>query len=184
MKKRVAAAASAAVLGGLAYANYRRFVYKPEALGERAYKVSARSLSIQTETHTLYGELLLPEGISGKLPTVIVSHGLNSSGLNAQRLVGRSLAMSGFAVYCFDFYGGSRRSKSSGERWEMSVFTEKDDLNAVIGHIKTLDSTDPERLFLLGESQGGFVTAIAAAARRISPATKRIVDPTGTVESL
>lgn len=163
MKKSVAAAASAAVLGGLAYANYRRFVYKPEALGERAYKVSARSLSVRTGDHTLCGELLLPQGISGKLPTVIVSHGLNSSGLNAQRLVGRSLAMSGFAVYCFDFYGGSRRSKSVGEMWEMSVFTEKDDLNAVIGHIKTLDSTDPERLFLLGESQGGFVTAIAAA---------------------
>ena len=163
MKKTGIAAVTAAAFGAAACVNYRRFVYTPQALGGRAYKVKTQVLTIPAGSHTIYGELLLPQGIHGKLPTVIVSHGLGSSGANAKKLVGMSLAMSGFAVYCFDFFGGNRRSKSGGEMWEMSVFTEKDDLNAVIAHIKTLDTTDADKLFLLGESQGGFVTAVTAA---------------------
>ena len=164
-KPLVAAVSTAAILGAAAYINYRRFVPKPQAWGDKKYKVSTKVLTIPAGDHTLFGELLLPQGTSGKLPTVIVSHGLNSNGANAKKLVGMSLAMSGFAVCCFDFWGGSLRSKSGGIMWEMSVFTEQEDLNAVIDHMKTLDSTDPDKLILLGESQGGFVTGITAAQR-------------------
>lgn len=165
MKKAFIAATAAATLGAIGYINYRRFVPKPQALGEKKYKVNTQVLTIKAGDHTIYGELLLPQGVEGKLPTVIVSHGLNSNGANAKMLVGMSLAMSGFAVYCFDFWGGSLHSKSGGNMWEMSVFTEQADLNAVIDHIKTLKTTDPDKLFLLGESQGGFVTGITAAQR-------------------
>ena len=165
MKKTLVAAGAIAALGAASYANYRRFVPKPQAWGDKKYKVSTQLMTVEAEGHTLYGELLLPQGHSGKLPTVIVSHGLNSSEKHAKELVGMSLAMSGFAVYCFEFWGGNLHSKSGGKMWEMSVFTEQADLNAVIDHIKTLDSTDPEKLFLLGESQGGFVTGITAAQR-------------------
>ena len=122
-----------------------------------------KDLKIETDNHTLTGQLLIPQGNSGKLPTVIVSHGLNSNGKNAKMLVGAGLAMSGFQVCCFDFYGGSIRSASGGNMWDMTVFTEKEDLEAVISKIKELETTDVDRLFLLGESQGGFVTAITAA---------------------
>lgn len=63
-------------------------------------------------------------------------------------------------AYCFDFYGGCKGSKSGGSMLEMSIFTERDDLSAVIGHVKTLDVVDQENLFLLGESQGGCVAGI------------------------
>lgn len=154
-----------AILAAAGYINYRRFVPKQTALGDRKYSVDTQDMSVDTGKHTLFGQLLIPKGISGKLPTVIVSHGLNSNGQNAKSLVGQSLAMSGFQVYCFDFWGGSLRSKSGGNMWDMTVFTEQDDLNAVIDHIKGLPGTDTDKLFLLGESQGGFVTAITAAAR-------------------
>ena len=163
MKNVTIAAVTALTLSAAAYFNYRRFVYKPQSLGKQKYKVNTQPLTVQAGDHTIYGELLLPQGVSGKLPTVIVSHGLGSSGANAKGLVGMSLAMSGFAVYCFDFFGGGRHSKSGGKMWKMTVFTEKADLEAVIGKIKTLDTTDTDKLFLLGESQGGFVTAITAA---------------------
>lgn len=163
MKPTVAAAIAAASLGAVAYANYRRFVPTSRPAGEKAYKVHTQELSIPAGNRRLHGELLLPEGLGGKLPTVIVSHGLNSSGAAAKTLVGMSLAMSGFAVCVFDFWGGNRHSRSGGEMWEMSVFTEQEDLNAVIDYVQTLDSTDRNGLFLLGESQGGFVTAITAA---------------------
>ena len=45
---------------------------------------------------------------------------------------------------------------------EMSIFTERDDLSAVIEHIKTLDVVDQENPFLLGESQGDCVVGITA----------------------
>ena len=73
------------------------------------------------------------------------------------------LAMSGFAAYCFDFYGGCKGSKSGGTMLEMSIFTERDDLSAVIEHVKTLNVVDRKNLFLLGESQGGCVAGITAA---------------------
>ena len=165
MKKILIATMSAVALGAVSYANYRHFVPKPQALGDKKYKVSTQVMAIAAGEHTLYGELLLPKGVRGKLPTVICSHGLGSSGKNVKKLVGMSLAMSGFAVYCFDFWGGNLHSKSGGKMWEMSVFTEQVDLNAVINQIKTLDTTDTDKLFLLGESQGGFVTAITAAQR-------------------
>ena len=163
MKTAVIATAAAAMLGGAAYWNYRRFVPKPKAIGDKTYQVDTRDLTVDMGEHTLFGQLLIPQGASGKLPTVVVSHGLNSNGKNAKDLVGMSLAMSGFQVYCFDFYGGSLRSASGGKMWDMTVFTEKADLEAVIEKIKTLDTTDTDKLFLLGESQGGFVTAITAA---------------------
>ena len=70
--------------------------------------------------------------------------------------------MSGLAAYCFDFYGGCKGGKSGGTMLEMSIFTERDDLSAVIENVKTLDVVDQENLFLLGESQGGCVTGITA----------------------
>lgn len=165
MEKYILVSGAAAALGGLAYLNYRRYVPRPGVLGNNKYKIDTQVLTIPSGDHTIYGELLLPKGIDGKLPAVIVSHGLNSNGKNAEKLVGMSLAMSGFAVYCFDFFGGNLHSKSGGKMWEMSVFTEQDDLNAVIDRIKAIDAIDPDKLFLLGESQGGFVTAITAAQR-------------------
>jgi len=141
--------------------NYRRYYPKMQHLGEN--QVEVKKLCIPWEGHTLYGELLLPKGTDGKLPTVICSHGFNGSYRYFRNFSAPSLASAGFAVYCFDFYAGSRHGKSGGKMEEMSVFLEKDQLNAVIDHIKAQSFTDLNNLFLFGESQGGFVTAITAA---------------------
>ena len=164
-KKAWIIAGTVLLLGVIAYVNYRHFVPKPVSLGEREYAVEAKSLTVEAQGHTIYGELLLPQGLEGKLPTVICSHGFGSSYQMFKTGAGMSLAKSGFAVYCFDFYGGSANSKSGGSMTEMSVFTEQEDLNAVIDMVKTLETTDSDHLFLLGESQGGFVSAITAADR-------------------
>ena len=166
MRLFLIAAAVLIVLAALSYVNYRRFIPKPKPLCDEAFAVEIRKLSIPSGEHTLYGELLLPKGAAGKLPTIVCSHGLNGSCHYFRDYVGMCLAMSGYAVCCFDFYGGSVRGKSGGKMTEMSVFTERDDLNAVIDYVRKLDTTDSERLFLFGESQGGFVTAITAAQRQ------------------
>ena len=48
----------------------------------------------------------------------------------------------------------------------MTVFTEMEDLKAVIAYAKAQPFADPDRLLLMGCSQGGFVSAITAARRR------------------
>ena len=156
-------AASLGAFAGLSLLNYRRFVPKPRAMSETANAVEVQKFLVESNGHTLYGELLLPKNYSGKLPTIICSHGFNGSYRYYRGSVGMCLAMSGFAVCCFDFYGGSVHGKSGGKMTEMSVFTERDQLNDVIAKIKTLDFLDMNNLFLWGESQGGFVTAITAA---------------------
>lgn len=165
MKKSLIGLAAFGAIAAVAYGNYRRTYPKPEALGDTAYEVEVKRLYLHSGDRLLYGELLLPKGLSGALPTVICSHGINGSYRYFRNYAGMSLAMSGFAVYCFDFYGGSDRSRSGGRMTDMTVFSERDDLNAVIDGIRMLDTTDRERLFLLGESQGGFVAAITAAQR-------------------
>ncbi len=165
MKKSLIGLAAFGAIAAVAYGNYRRTYPKPEALGDTAYEVEVKRLYLHSGDRLLYGELLLPKGLSGALPTVICSHGINGSYRYFRAYAATSLAMSGFAVYCYDFYGGSDRSRSGGRMTDMTVFTERDDLNAVMDGVLMLDTTDREKLFLLGESQGGFVSAITAAQR-------------------
>lgn len=157
-------AAAAGVLAGVTYFNYRRMVPKPIGLGDTEYPISCEPLPVEANGHTLYGELLVPQGLKGKLPTVICCHGFGSSYKQCKNSIGLSLAKSGFAVYCFDFFGGSEHSRSGGSMLDMSIFTERDDLETVICAIKKLDTTDEENLFLLGQSQGGCVAAMTAPA--------------------
>ncbi len=57
------------------------------------------------------------------------------------------------------------RGKISGSSLGMGVLAEKADLLNVLDYIKTLDFVDPIRITLTGCSQGGFVSALAAAER-------------------
>lgn len=45
----------------------------------------------------------------------------------------------------------------------MSVFTEQDDLNAVLNNMLSQNFVDKNNLFLLGASQGGVVSTLVAA---------------------
>lgn len=165
MKILLIVAAIVVVLTIVTIINLSNMQAKKRALGDKSYEVTTEVLTIEAGAHTIYGELYLPVGANEPLPTVIACHGFASTYKNTSNDVGISLAMSGYGVYCFDFYGGSKNSKSGGDMTEMSVFTEQEDLNAVIDYVKALPTTDVDNLFLLGQSQGGFVSAITAAAR-------------------
>ena len=96
------------------------------------------------------------------LPIAIVSHGFMAN-QDSTRDYAKALASIGCCAYCFDFRGGSvMKNKSDGKTTEMSVMTEALDLEAVIAYTKSLDYTS-DIVFLMGCSQGGFVSAIVAA---------------------
>ncbi|MDO5377995.1 MAG: alpha/beta fold hydrolase [Clostridia bacterium] len=113
----------------------------------------------------IYGLLYLPRERREPLPAVIFSHGFGGSH-DVGDPYARALAGMGYAVYCFDFRGGSPGSMSDGSVLDMSIMTEADDLTAVLDEIRSLPEVDEDKVFLMGTSQGGVVSAIVAAHRR------------------
>ena len=100
----------------------------------------------------IYGYIYKKVKAGEKAPAVILSH---SSSLTHEAMKGyaRAIADKGYVAYCFDFCGGSSQSKSDGNTDDMTVFTEVDDLKAVINDISLLPEVDTDNIFLLGSSQ-------------------------------
>ena len=151
-----------ALLAAVSLWNYRRFMPSQKAYGQAKYKARVQQIHITANGRRIYGEVLLPEGKEGPLPTVICSHGYGSSYKLCKTMVGQPFAAQGYAAVCCDFCGGSKNTKSDLTMMDMSIYTEKEDLLAIIDYVKKQSFVDPDNLFLLGESQGGMVSAITA----------------------
>lgn len=110
---------------------------------------------------TIRGTEYRPAG--DDLPVAIVCHGFMAF-QDTVRHYAKALARLGYCAYTFDFCGGSvmGKGKSDGATTDMSVLTEVKDLEAVIGHVRSLPHNGRE-LLLMGCSQGGFVAALTAA---------------------
>lgn len=112
----------------------------------------------------LYAVVYTPEEQKDSYPTVIISHGFAGSHKDNMARA-ELLAQNGFCAVVFDFYGGNQASKSGGNMTEMSVLTEAEDLSAMMDGMLALPYVDKNNLFLMGCSQGGFVSAYVAAKR-------------------
>lgn len=110
---------------------------------------------------TIRGTEYRPEG--DKLAAVIVSHGFGGIGSDIANYA-QQLAEWGFLSYTYDFCGGSPRSTSDGAFHDMTVFTEQADLESVLDYVTALPYVDAQQITLMGCSQGGFVSALVAAA--------------------
>lgn len=110
---------------------------------------------------TIRGTEYRPAGEN--LPVAVVCHGF-MAWQDTVRHYAKELARMGYCAYCFDFCGGSvmKKGKSDGATTDMSVLTEKRDLEAVIGYVLSRPYNSRE-LLLMGCSQGGFVSALVAA---------------------
>lgn len=108
----------------------------------------------------IYGKLYIPEG-EGEMPAVILSHSssLTHASMNSYCI---EFASRGYVAYAFDFCGGSADSKSDGSTLDMTVFTEVEDLEAVLAEISALSYVDETQVYLFGTSQGGLVSALVA----------------------
>ncbi|MCM1027503.1 MAG: lysophospholipase [Roseburia sp.] len=104
----------------------------------------------------------LPEKES--CPLVLFSHGFNGTG-DDFKAPAEILAKEGIAAVTYDFCGGSLASRSDLKTTEMTVFTEKEDLLAVLDSVKTWPGVDVDRIFLFGASMGGLISALAAEER-------------------
>lgn len=139
----------------------------PAAQENVEYEYETREIWVENNGEHIYGKAYIPVA-SGKCPLILTSHGLGanheSGGSYAKKYASR-----GFAVYTWDFRGGSNPNnpnKSDGSNLNMSVMTEVSDVEAVLNAAKTWDFVDTDRIFLQGSSQGGLVTAIAGMRRQ------------------
>ncbi len=125
--------------------------------------VTSEELWCQRDGHRIYGILYRPAGNDGKqMPLIILSHGFGGTHSIVQPYA-EALASEGYLCYIFDFCGGGNGSRSDGSTTEMSIFTEREDLEAVISQLKVRPDVDASRITLMGESQGGMVSAITAS---------------------
>lgn len=99
-----------------------------------------------------------------KFPLVIFSHGYNGC-RDDFRASAEFLLRRGIGSILFTFCGSGARDTSGFPTTRMTLFTEEQDLLAVTDYAKTLPPFDGN-LFLFGCSQGGMVTAMAAAKRQ------------------
>ena len=120
------------------------------------------TLWCQRDGKRIFGKLYRPDGQAAKRPLIIISHGFGGSNVWGIPYA-EALTQQGYLVYCFDFCGGGNLSQSDGKTSEMSIITERDDLKAILMKLRTLPEVDTHRITLFGESQGGIVTALAAA---------------------
>ncbi len=130
---------------------------------ENKYDVKTEQLEVTKENGQVVRGLIYRPDAEGEFPVAIFSHGFGS---NFHELMhhGNGYAENGIICVFFDFCGGGMESTSDGSMLEMTVMTEANDLVAVMESIKCLPYVNKDSVYLQGESQGGFVSAIVGLA--------------------
>lgn len=118
-------------------------------------------MNIENGEESIYGRLYKPQNAADDT-LVIMSHGFGGTYRNVEDYA-EDFAGSGITAFAFDFSGGGTAGRSDGSTTEMSVLTEADDLNTVIDYF--IGNAGYEKIYLLGESQGGFVSTYVAGTR-------------------
>ena len=118
---------------------------------------------IQVEHHerTIHGDVFIPEEES--FPLIIFSHGYNGY-KDDFRDSANYMMDNGIASITFTFCGSGERDPSGFGTTNMTLFTEKEDLSALIDYAKEIKGFNGN-LYLLGGSQGGMVSAMVAEER-------------------
>lgn len=111
----------------------------------------------------LRGKVYIPNTPEKHKPLVIMAHGYNGTFREPQPYA-ETIAMRGIAGFIFDFCGGSNYSSSDGVTTDMTVFTEKENIEDIVEAVKSWEFVDTTRISLLGCSQGGLVAALTSAA--------------------
>lgn len=124
--------------------------------------MEVRNICFKREDKNIVGDLYLPDSLVNKekYPVLILSHGFSGDRHHVHGYITKMVDQ-GYAVYAFDFCGGGYGGESDGKTTEMSVLTEKKDLEVVLEGIRKQPFC--EKVILWGESQGGFVSAITAS---------------------
>lgn len=118
---------------------------------------------IQNGSRRIYGVLSHPKSVKEKCPLVIIAHGFNGTHHFGKNYF-KPINDMGYQCFSFDFPCGSINSRSDNNTMEMSIYDEVSDLKAIIRYFKRSKTVDASNIVVIGESQGGLVAALTAAA--------------------
>ena len=121
------------------------------------------SISVDHHGRTVNGDAYFPDN-TDSFPLVIFSHGYNGY-KNDFTSSAIYLMDRGVASITFTFCGSGDRDPSGFGTTNMTLFTEKEDLSAVMDYAKRIKGFNGS-LYLFGGSQGGMVSAMAAEERQ------------------
>lgn len=127
----------------------------------KGYPNDVKEVWITNGNRKIFGIESAPK-TEGKKGVAIISHGFNGTHHFGKDYFD-TLNGLGYTVYTFDFPCGGIYSRSDNNTMNMSVIDEKNDLKSIVRHYLQQPDTDKDRIVLIGESQGGFVSAIAAS---------------------
>ena len=124
-----------------------------------------KAFSVKRDNLTIRGHSFLHNTQRPK-PTVIISHGVNSSSKEESNLYVKKIYQTGFNVFTFDFAGGGPKTISEGKTTDMTIDSEERDLNSVLNYVRSLPTTNRQNIDLAGCSQGGLVTSLLAVKKQ------------------
>ena len=126
-----------------------------------------KDISFKTEDGvTLKGWHYLPDGRSGKVPTIVMAHGFSAVKEMYLDRFAEAFAAAGLAAIVFD---NRNFGASDGEpRQEIDPWRQVRDYRDVITYAQGLPDTDPDRIGIWGSSySGGHVIVVGAIDRRV-----------------
>ena len=143
----------------------KQVIVEPDPIEiEATNEYTKEDVTLYKESQKLVGEFYIPSNSYDVFPVLVVSHGFANS-MDNTRSDALEFVKQGFAAFIFDFIGGGYSIKSDGQMTEMSVLTEAADLNIVVDYLLTREEVDEDHIYLMGQSQGGFVSTYVACTR-------------------
>jgi acetyl esterase/lipase len=137
---------------------------------------------------TLYGTLLLPQGQSGKMPAAVLISGsgptdrngnnpLIQGPVNSHYNFARVLADQGVASLRYDKLATGKTGLGSfaSNPAELGFSTYVDEALAAYNFLKNRPEIDPQRLMILGHSEGGLIALVVADQLKANKEPKALV---------
>ena len=165
------------ILGGLGLVWYLKTLSPRTVISHSGGpNIHVEELSFFDGMDKIYGNVYMPQDTNGRKPVLICCPGIGTSS-DVWKDVLTMVAKKGFIGYTFDFRGGFPGSRSAGRPIDMSINTEKADLEFVLKRILKEDFTDKDHVYLMGHSQGGLIAALVGAGYRREVAGMVLVAP-------
>jgi len=143
-----------------------------------------KTVEIESGKLRLRGMLHIPDNINGKVPIVIILHGLCGDKMGPHFIfvkLSRLLEKVGIASIRFDFAGSG---ESDGDFIDMTVGSELKDTNNILNYVRTLDFVDNDNVGIVGLSMGGAVASMLAGNRKSEIKTMCLWAPAGNIDEI
>ena len=116
----------------------------------------------------IFGKFYYPADFdeSQRYPVIIMCHGTDAThAIYEKAQWPMKMAQAGYISYVFDFCGGADKSLSDLTVAELSGETMQADISAILEQVKALPYCDADKVFIMGQSRGGMMAAMAAGRR-------------------